>query len=108
MGKYLDPFKGALFTALWAFLAQIGVLSIGWAQSVASWASASGHAPLPGLSTVGFAVVAAFTSAMSGLVSFVVRAVQANGVKLPGLPAPVYAPAAPAVPAEDAAGTQDT
>ncbi len=103
MGKYIDPLKGALFTALWAFLAQVAILSVGWLQSVASWASASGHTPLPGLSTVGYAIVAAFTSAMSGVVSFVVRAVQANGVKLPGLPAPAYAPApvAPVQPVEN-------
>ncbi len=103
MGKYLDPFKGALFTALWAFLAQVIILSVGWLQSVAAWASASGHAPLPGLSTIGYAIVAAFTSAMAGVVSFAVRAVQANGVKVPGLPAPTYGspPVLPVQPVEN-------
>lgn len=81
----LNALKSALYTALWTFVGSVAVLSIGWLQSVAKWASSSGHAPLPGLSTIGYAVIAAGISAAGGIVAFVVRFAQSKGW-LPGKP----------------------
>lgn len=70
----------ALWAALWAFLGPVLVLALGVLQDVAEWASTSGKAPLPGLSTLGYAFVAALCSAAAGLVAFVFRYAQTKGV----------------------------
>lgn len=81
----LNSLKSALFTALWTFVGTTALLSVGWLQSLAGWASSNGHAPLPGLSTIGYAVIGALVSASSGLVAFIVRTAQAQNV-IPGSP----------------------
>lgn len=94
MTPTINTIKGALYTALWTFLAALFLLSTGWLASLAGWASSSGHAALPGLSTIGYAVVGAAVSAVSGLISFAVRFAQ---TKVPALPGnvPVYVPPVP-------------
>lgn len=77
--------KSGLYTALWTFLGLFSVSLLSWLQDFTEWASKSGHAPLPGLSTLGYAAVAAFGGAASGFVAFVVRALQSEGL-LPGQP----------------------
>lgn len=81
----LDAIKAAAYTALWTFLGSLAVLCMSWLTDVANWANASGHATLPNLSTVGFAVLSALLAAASGFVTFVVRALQSAGA-LPGSP----------------------
>lgn len=83
--KLSDSLKSALYTALWTFLGTVALLSVGWLQDIAKWSSTNGHAPLPGLSTVGYALIGGFVSAASGLVAFIVRALQAN-TAFPGEP----------------------
>lgn len=80
-----DSLKSAFSTALWTFLASVLVLATGWLASLAQWASTSGHSQLPGLSTIGYALVGAFVAAVAGLFSFVVRYLQSRGV-FPGEP----------------------
>lgn len=80
--------KSALYTALWTFLGSVAILSTGWLADLAKWASASGKAPLPGLSVIGYAVLSALVAAAGGLVAFAVRYAQSKNA-LPGQP-PVY------------------
>lgn len=80
-----DSIKSAAYTALWTFLGAVAVLSTGWLADLAEWASSSGKAPLPGLSTIGYAVVSAFFAAAGGVVAFVVRFAQSKNA-LPGQP----------------------
>lgn len=70
----------ALYVALWAFLGPLLLLTLGFIQALAEWASTSGATPLPGLSSIGYALVAAACSAAAGVVAFVVRYAQAKGV----------------------------
>lgn len=95
--KLANSVKSGLSTAAWTFAGTLIVLSAGWLQSLAQWSSTNGHAPLPGLSTVGYAVVGALISAASGLVALGFRLVQANTNLIPGAP-PQFAGASPAVP----------
>lgn len=85
-----DALRAAAWTALFSFVTLFGASVAGWLQDVAAWASSSGRAPLPGLSVLGYGLVAAAASAAIGLVNFIVRAAQARGV-LPGRP-PRYGP----------------
>jgi hypothetical protein len=87
--KLSNPLKSALSTSLWVFIAQVALLAVGWLQQLAKWSSTSGHAPLPGLSTVGYALVGALVAASSGVIAFVVRLAQEKNV-IPGS-APVFA-----------------
>lgn len=82
--------RPALWAALWAFLGPVLLMFLGVIQDVAEWASTSGRAPLPGLSSLGFALVAAACSAAAGLVAFLVRYAQAKGL-VAGEP-PAYQP----------------
>lgn len=81
--------KAALLVALLTFGAQLIVLATGWLADLAKWSSSSGHAPLPGLSVIGYAVLAAATSAASGFLTFlgglIVKALQNSGMNLPFL-----------------------
>lgn len=88
--KLTDPIKSALATALWSFLGSFGLLAAGWVQQVAKWSSTSGHSPLPGLSVIGYALIGAIVSALSGLIAFGVRFAQSKNV-LPGN-APAFTP----------------
>jgi len=79
----VNELKAAGWTFLFSFVALFGMSLVGFIQEVADWASSSGAEPLPGLSSVGYAAVAAVASAGIGLVNFVVRLAQSKGV-LPG------------------------
>ena len=83
--KLTDSIKSACSTALWTFVGSVAILSTGWLADLAKWASSSGHAPLPGLSVIGYAVLSALFAAAGGLVAFVVRFAQSKNV-LPGQP----------------------
>lgn len=85
-----NALRAAAWTALFSFVGLFGLSLLGWLQDVAVWASSSGREPLPGLSTLGYGLVAAAASAAIGLVNFVVRYAQARGV-VPGQP-PTYEP----------------
>lgn len=89
----MDALKSALYTALWTFLGSVAILATGWLADVAKWASSSGHAPLPGLSVIGYAVLSALLAAAGGVVAFAVRFAQSKNV-LPGQP-PTF-PSSPA------------
>lgn len=80
-----DSLKSAFYTFLWSFIASVLVLATGWLGDLAQWASSSGHAPLPGLSVIGYAVISALIGAAGGLVAFAVRYAQSKGA-LPGQP----------------------
>lgn len=94
----INSLKSGLYTALWTFIGTVLLLSVGWLQSLASWSSTNGHAPLPGLSTIGYAVIGALVSAASGLVAFLVRTAQTTIPAVPGAPPQFPTPATPAVP----------
>lgn len=80
MSDFRRALTPALYAALWAFLGPVLLLILGVVQDVAEWASTSGRAPLPGLSSLGYALVAAACSAAAGVVAFAVRYAQAKGV----------------------------
>jgi hypothetical protein len=81
----VNAIKAGAWTALFAFIVLFFVALVGFLTEVASWASSSGVDPLPDISTLGYAFVAAVASALIGLVNAIVRALQAVGV-LPGAP----------------------
>ena len=78
-----DTMKAGAYTALWAFIALFGLSLAGWLSDLYQWASSSGREPLPGLSVLGYALVAAIASSVAGLVTFIVRFAQSKNV-LPG------------------------
>lgn len=80
-----NALRAAAWTALFSFIGLFGLSLLGWLQDVAAWASSSGREPLPGLSTLGYGLVAAAVSAVIGLVNFAVRYAQARGL-VPGTP----------------------
>lgn len=94
----INSLKSGLYTALWTFIGTVLLLSVGWLQSLAAWSSTNGHAPLLGLSTIGYAVIGALVSAASGLVAFLVRTAQTTIPAVPGEPPQFPTPASPAVP----------
>jgi hypothetical protein len=75
--------KAALWTALFTFVALFGASVFGWVQDVTEWASTSGTAVFPNVTVLGKAAVSALGAAAAGLVNFVVRWAQAQGV-IPG------------------------
>jgi hypothetical protein len=90
MTAFRRAIRPALWAALWGFLGPALLLMPRGLADVAEWASTSGRTPLPGLSTIGYALVAAACSAMTGLVAFVFRYLQATGL-VAGQP-PAYTP----------------
>lgn len=78
-----NALKSGLWTALFSFLGLFVPTVLSWTQQVSKWASTSGHAPLPGLSTLGYAVVSAGSAAVAGLIAFLFRALQTKNA-LPG------------------------
>lgn len=59
-----------LRTALFTFLATFVPSLLGFLGKVMEWAESGGTTPVPTLSTLGYATVAAAIGALSGLVSF--------------------------------------
>jgi hypothetical protein len=90
MTAFRRAIRPALWAALWGFLGPVLLLTTSVLADVAEWASTSGRTPLPGLSTIGYALVAAACSAATGLVAFAVRYLQATGI-VAGSP-PAYTP----------------
>lgn len=81
-----NSLKAGLWTALWTFIGTFGLLTLTpWVADVAAWATAQGTTEFPDVSVLGYGVVAALTSAVSGLVALVVRFAQAH-TSIPGGP----------------------
>jgi len=79
-----DAVKAALWTALWSFLGLFALLTLTpWIADVAQWADSRGAEPFPDLSVLGYGLISALAATASGLIGFLVRALQAAGV-LPG------------------------
>lgn len=91
----INAVKAALWTTAQTFIGSILLLSVGWLADVAKWASANGQSPLPGLSTIGYAVVGAAVAAMSGLVTLVIRVLQVKVPAIPGSPPEYPTPVTP-------------
>lgn len=71
-----NALKSGLWTALFTFLGLFIPTLLSWTQKIAEWASSSGHTPLPGISTLGYAAVSAAMAAITGLIAFAWRAAQ--------------------------------
>ena len=76
-----DAARAGWRTAWQTFIALFGMTLLSFTQGVAEWASSSGAKPLPGLSVLGYGVVAAACALVTGVVSFVVNAAQAASGK---------------------------
>lgn len=74
--EFTNAARAALVTAGFSFLVLFGGTATEALQQVAEWASTSGQQPLPEISTLGYGVVSAVTSAAIGVVNFVVRFAQ--------------------------------
>lgn len=83
-----DGIKAGAWTSLWVFIVLFLVSLLGWLAQVAAWAGSEGVADFPQLSTLAYAVVAAFVAALTGLVNAIVRIGQSKGI-IPGN-GPVY------------------
>jgi len=83
-----DQFKSGLWSSLWTFLALFAVTALKFLSQIAEWAGSNGHQPFPDVSVVGYAVISAVVAALSGLIAFAVRVLQAKNV-VPGN-APVF------------------
>lgn len=86
-----NALKSGISAAIIVFLVTFCPTAIGWFQSLARWASSSGHTPLPGISTLGYAALSAFLGALGGLGTGLFRWAQANWTWIPGT-APTFAP----------------
>lgn len=84
--KIPNEVKSGISTAAFTFVALFIPALLGWLSSIASWASASGHAPLPGISTLGYAAVSALLAALTGVLTTVFRWVQGHSNVIPGEP----------------------
>lgn len=85
----LDVIKSGLLAALWTFLGVFVPTALSWFQQLSKWASTNGHAPLPGLSVLGYAAIGALSGAIGGLLAFLFRYAQQTFTIIPGKP-PTY------------------
>lgn len=113
--KIPDVWKSGISAAIIVFLTTFAPTALGFFQSIAKWASSSGHTPLPGISTLGYAALSAALAALGGLGTTLVRWAQSQGW-LPGsppsygltpTPEPSPAPVTPASPTPSANVVQD-
>lgn len=81
----VNAIKAGAWTALFSFVTLFGLSLLSFLQEIVSWSSASGQAPFPEISVLGYAFVTAFVSAITGIVNSVIRLAQAAGV-IPGGP----------------------
>ena len=78
-----DALKAAMWTMLWTFVGLFSMSLVGWVSDLVDWASSSGSSPMPSLSALGYAAVAAAASSVAGLLNFAFRLAQSKGV-IPG------------------------
>lgn len=84
--KLPNPIKSGIASACFTFVGLFIPALLGWFSKVSEWASSSGAKPLPGLSSLGYAAVAAAMAALTGLVTFVFRWAQGRFSWVPGQP----------------------
>lgn len=85
-GGLPGPIKSGITAAIVTFLTLFVPALIGFLKGLATWASKSGHAPLPGISTLGYAAISAVLAALSGLGLALVRWAQGRFSWVPGTP----------------------
>ncbi|MCP4965722.1 MAG: hypothetical protein GY926_10845 [bacterium] len=74
--KWWPALKPALYTAGFTFVTVFAGVLTGWLNDVAGWLEAPDGAAFPDPSVLWKGVIAAVTATATGLVNFVVRAVQ--------------------------------
>lgn len=88
-----NPAKAALNTSWQTFIAVFGLALLGWIADVAEWAGSTGS-EFPSISPLGKAAVSAACAAAAGLLTWIVREVQARRAASKGeLAGPQYPPA---------------
>lgn len=75
--RLIDALKSARNVFLFAFVGLFATTALGYVREVSQWASSSGAKPLPGLNTLGYAVVSALTAAAPAALALVWRGTQA-------------------------------
>lgn len=81
-----DPVRSGISSAALVFLVTFLPAVLGWLGDLAEWASSSGHTPLPGISTLGYAAVSAVLAAVGGLAMGLFRWAQGRTNLIPGQP----------------------
>lgn len=84
-GKDADAVWAGWVTAVFTFLVAVLALATEALQELFVWASTSGREPLPDVSTIGYAVVAAIFALAVGVVNAVFRVIQ-NRMKVGRVP----------------------
>lgn len=73
-----NPVRAALNTTWQTFLATFGLALLGFVHDVQEWATNQGDHSFPAVTPLGKALMAAVTAAVAGLVTVIVRGVQAS------------------------------
>lgn len=74
-----DPARRAIRTFVQSFVALFAVSVMGWLKLVVDWADAGGAEPFPGVSALGYAAIAAASSAAIAVVTYVQNLLEDRG-----------------------------
>ncbi len=74
--KWWPALKPALYTSLFTFLAVLAAVVTGWLDAVIGWLEAPEEAAFPDPGILWKGVIAGLTAGLTGLLNFVVRAIQ--------------------------------
>lgn len=89
----MDSLKAALWTALFTFLGTVAIAFLPFLQAVGDWLAGDDPSIADDWSVFSKVLISAFVAAVSGLINWGVRWIQAKG-KLPGS-GPTYSTATP-------------